>query len=227
MITVLTLTYNRTSILEESIQSFLLQQNTNSELLIINDKTDLKYSINYPNIRVINTDYRFSSIMDKFIFGLQNSKHDYVYRLDDDDLLSGPETLSVCEEKINKNPGYDIYRSKSFYYLHDQITRIGGAVNNGNIFSKKYFQNLDLPKLSFSEDHHLIQNCGAQVYEYDYVSMIYRWGLNTHHVSGYGKISIEKLISNLDKYPQETGNKILNPSWKENYWEKIQHLKTC
>lgn len=223
MITVLTLTYNRTHILEEAVYSFLQQKNIeNYELLIINDKKDVKYTFGHPNVRIMNLETRFDSLTEKLMFGFQHSKYDYIYRLDDDDLLSGPDSLDKCFNEIQNNPGYDLYSSVEHYYLHDNYIKTGGSVNNGNIYNREFYLNYDLPPLSFAEDHYMVFDIKPHTYRYNHISMIYRWGAGTYHISGYGNIAPAKLKSFMDSRQQESGNKILNPHWRNNYWDKIQ-----
>ena len=55
MISVLTLTYGRKTLLEEAIQSFINQNDDQSEMVIINDEQNVHYNINHPNVNIINT----------------------------------------------------------------------------------------------------------------------------------------------------------------------------
>lgn len=224
MITVLTITYNRHHLLEEALESYLRQDFEDSEMLILNDKPDVEYSVDIPNVRIINHPYKFSSIMEKLYFGFQNSKYDYIYRLDDDDLLA-PNALKECSEKIKNSDGsYDIFRSRCHYYLHNNNFSLGGSVNNGNIFRKEYFLNIEHPKISVNEDQHLLYNCSAKLLEYDFPSMIYRWGFNTYHISGMGIFDLKEIQKIVHNLGNENGHIKLNPHWNKDYWKQIKEL---
>ncbi|MFN9113485.1 MAG: glycosyltransferase family 2 protein, partial [Bacteroidota bacterium] len=110
MISVLTLTYKRHHLLEEAIQSFLSQNVLkDSEMVIINDNPDVEYVFDHPMVKIINYKNRFKSISEKLKWGYRQCKYDYIYRLDDDDLLT-PWALKNVQIDIEINPGYDIYR---------------------------------------------------------------------------------------------------------------------
>ena len=65
-ISILTLTYNRHEILQEAIQSFVLQDRPDCEMIILNDQVNVEYVCHIPNIRVFNIKSRFPSIFDKY-----------------------------------------------------------------------------------------------------------------------------------------------------------------
>ena len=142
MISVVTLTYRRHQFLEEAIHSFLIQDfDCESEMVVVNDCADVTYEIDSDKVRIINVNKRFSSIGKKLEFGMKQCKYEYVYRLDDDDLLT-PWALSLSSEYITKNPNFDIYRCKCHYFYQDNIYKdLDGSINNGNCYTKNYKSN--------------------------------------------------------------------------------------
>ena len=70
MISVVTLTYSRTNLLEEAVNSFLLQDDPSFEMIIVNDKHNLTYTINHPNIKIINLENRTSCILEKLMIDI-------------------------------------------------------------------------------------------------------------------------------------------------------------
>lgn len=220
MITVLTMTYKRHKILEEAIYSFLLQD-YDAEMLIINDCPDVIYSFDHPRVRIINCSTRFSSLGKKLEYGFKEAKGDIIYRLDDDDLLA-PNALKNVE-KYYQNKGYDIYRSRSMYYFCDnKYQGISQNVNTGNAFTKEFISRIEFPDVSIVEDVKLIYESGGRIYEGEELTMIYRWGSFTYHISALGvhnahneellKVGIE--LSTVE----EKGHIILNPSFMNDYW---------
>jgi hypothetical protein len=69
-------------------------------MVVINDNAEVDYVFNHPNVRIINHKERFPSIAAKFEWGCKMCKHQYIYRLDDDDLLA-PEALENVIKDIN------------------------------------------------------------------------------------------------------------------------------
>ena len=222
MISILTLTYGRKTLLEEAIYSFLQQDYENSEMVIINDEQNVHYNINHPNIRIINVTQRFESIGKKLEYGFNQCKYDHVYRLDDDDLL-GPNALSIVKNYIQNNPDYDIYRSKIHYFFENNVyKKTGGSVNNGNIYSKNYIQKIKIPNKNFGEDSDITFNAIAKIFQFDEPTMIYRWGMNTYHLSGMGDISNPQHYHWTDKLVEKNqGNIDLLPKFNDNYYKQL------
>lgn len=231
MISVLTLTYRRHYLLEEAIQSFLEQDFDGlSELVIIND-SGIEYVYSNDKVRIINVEKRFSSIGEKLSFGFSKCKYEYIYRLDDDDLLA-PWALSDTVKDIMNYPNYDIYRSDGHYLFQDnRFIKISGNVNNGNVYTKKYLSRIEIPKRSFGEDYEMTFNNNAQIYESNrpQKTMIYRWGMNTYHISGMGEITNEavnkwtdKIVDNQNLVDDKNHAILLHPHFNIDYFQLIK-----
>jgi hypothetical protein len=225
MITFLTLTYKREHLLEECIYSFLLQENViNHELLIINDNPNVEYIFDHPNINIINVKKRFESISDKLKFGFANSKFNYIYRLDDDDLLAENSIINI-ENNINNNLGFDIYRSKNVhFFVNNKYEGLSSNVNNGNLYTKEYINNIQFPNTSFGEDYDITFKFNAKIYQSDITTMIYRWGMDTMHISGLGNNTNEYILSKSDEILKntKTGKIYLSPNFKSDYYSIIR-----
>lgn len=234
MISVLTLTYQRDILLEEAVESFLCQDfSGESEMLIVNDSLNVKYKFEHPKVRIFNLDERFASIGEKLNFGFSKCKFDHIYRLDDDDLLA-PWALRNTWEDIVLHPGYEIYRSNGHYYFeHNQYIGIANNVNNGNVYTREYLSRIEIPERSFGEDSEITFRFNAKIYESprEQKTMIYRWGMNTFHISGMGNISSSEINKWTDRIVQaegekgnrsaKDGEKVLRPHFRENYYQKI------
>lgn len=223
MISVLTLTYKRHHLLEEAIYSFLQQNADDCEMVIINDNADVDYIYSHPNVRIINHKERFPSISSKIEWGYKQCKYDYIYRLDDDDLLT-PWALKNVKEDILNNPGYEIYRSKGMYLFTNNIYEgESGSVNNGNVYTKDYLNRIIFPNKSFGEDSDITFGNSAKIYESKLKhTMIYRWGMNTLHVSGMGNQTNETVLAQADKVLNNTNGQIeLHPRFLDFYYEQI------
>jgi hypothetical protein len=224
MISVLTLTYKRHHLLEEAIQSFLSQNVLkDSEMVIINDNPDVEYVFDHPMIKILNYKERFKSISEKLKWGYRQCKYDYIYRLDDDDLLA-PWALKNTQIDIEVNPGYDVYRSEGMYFfVNNKFEKESSNINNGNVYSKEYLNRIEWPDKSGNEDADITFNHNAKIYESKLKhTMIYRWGMNTFHISGMGVQSNETILNQADKVLDNTkGEIILKPHFDNNYYEQI------
>lgn len=234
MISVLTLTYQRHHLLEEAIESFLRQNFTGeSEMLIVNDSPKAEYVYEHPKIRIINLKKRFPSIGQKLKFGFSQCKYHYIYRLDDDDLLA-PWALSHTWEDIVSHPGFEIYRSNGHYYFeHNKFKKMYSSINNGNVYTKQYLSRIEIPEISYGEDNVMTFQNNARIYESprEQKTMIYRWGMDTFHISGMGDISNKAMMKWTDRIVRtearknriglEEGKLVLKPHFQEEYYRQI------
>jgi len=224
MISVLTITYKRPHLLEEAIESFLRQEGIKyTEMVIVNDNAEVDYVYDHPQIKIFNVKERFPSIAAKLKWGFEQCAHNFMYRLDDDDLLA-PNALhnaavTIIEEKLN----YDIYRSKDHYFfINNLYSAKSSNINNGNIYTKKYLDRIVWPNKSGDEDAHITYGQGGTVCEKIPTSMIYRWGMNTLHISGMGIQPNEIILAQADKVLEESSGVIqLNPHFDNDYYGQL------
>lgn len=230
MVSILTLTYQRHHLLEEAIQSYLLQlegHENESEMVVINDSNEVEYVFDHPNVRIINHPNRFSSVGKKLEWGFKQCKYDWIYRLDDDDLLS-PWALDVNKTYRDENPYKDIVRDESHYFFsQNEYQGLSSSINCGNCYSKKYIESIgSIIDSSMGEDNWLTFMNDADIYigNGDKFTMIYRWGMNTYHISGMGDKSNEEIFEITDKSNTESGIIKLQPKFNSNYWAQINSV---
>jgi len=225
MISVLTLTYKRHHLLEEAIESFLQNESFHpKEMVIINDNPDVDYVYDHEDVRIINHKERFPSIAAKIEWGYKQCNYDYIYRLDDDDLLN-KTALSNATLDILENPGYEIYRSSGMYFfVHNIFEGINSNINNGNIYTKEYLDRIKFPDLSGTEDDNITYGHSAKIFESKRKpTMLYRWGMNTFHISGMGIQSNDVILAQADRVLDNTKGVIhLNPHFNNEYYEQIK-----
>jgi glycosyltransferase involved in cell wall biosynthesis len=225
MISVLTLTYKRPHLLEEAIESFLAQElPPECEMVVINDNAEVDYVYNHPKVRIINHKERFSSVGAKLDWGFKQCKYDYIYRLDDDDLLA-PWALQNVQTDIDNNPGFEIYRSKGMHFFVNNVYEgESGSVNNGNVYTKAYLDRIKVPEKSVGEDSDMTFGNHSKIYTSKLNhTMIYRWGMNTLHISGMGNVSNEAVLAQADKVLDNTTGEItLHPHFKNDYYGQIK-----
>lgn len=224
MISVLTITYKRPHLLEEAIESFLRQEGIKyAEMVIVNDNPEVDYVYDHPQIKIFNVKERFPSIAAKLKWGFEQCTHSFIYRLDDDDLLA-PHALhnaavTIIEERLN----YDIYRSKHHYFfINNLYSKKSSNINNGNIYTKKYLDRIVWPDKSGDEDVYITFTQNATVCDNVPTSMIYRWGMNTLHISGMGVQPNEVVLAMADQMlKEESGVVQLNPHFDNDYYGQL------
>ena len=211
--------------LEEAIESFLRQSNSfECEMVIVNDNAEVDYIFDHPLITIINHKERFSSISAKLEWGYKQCKYDYIYRLDDDDLLA-PWALNNAKIDIETNPGYEIYRSKEMYFfVNNKFEKESSNINNGNIYTKSYLDRIKFPDKSGDEDVDITFHHNGTIYESKLKhTMIYRWGMNTLHISGLGIQPNEVILAEADRVLNNTIGEIkLHPHFKNDYYSQIK-----
>lgn len=229
MVSILTLTYQRKGLLEEAIESYLRQYERFkdcSEMVIVNDSPEVDYVFNHPNIRIYNVKERFSSVGKKLEWGFDRCNGKWIYRLDDDDLLS-PHALDINEIYRTTHPTYDVLRcQKNYFFVHNVYDGLADSINNGNCYSKSYIQRVGgFIDSSFGEDNWLTFHNGAKIHTGDLgrYSMIYRWGMGVYHISGMGDNSNEEIYRKVDLSNTESGTIYLQPHFKSEYWELLPH----
>ena len=225
MISVLTITYKRHHLLEEAIESFLSQVLApECEMVIINDNIDVDYIYDHPRVRIINHKERFPSIAAKLEWGYKQCKGEYIYRLDDDDLLT-PWALKNAQIDIDTNPGFEIYRSEGMYFfVNNKFEKESSNINNGNIYTKAYLDRIKFPDKSGDEDADITFHHNATIYESKLKhTMIYRWGMNTLHISGMGQQPNQVILDQADKVLDNTKGDIeLHPHFDHNYYDQLK-----
>lgn len=228
MISVATMTYKRLSILEEAIYSFILQDQDDCEMVILNDNKDVQYKINHKNIRIINLQTRFETIGEKLKYCFDLCKNNYIYRLDDDDLIYKNGLLNL-KKNILSNPDYDVYRSSMHhFFVNNEFKCSGGSVNNGNCYAKNYLSKIKNWKKSCNEDYFITFENNAKIHTIDCASMIYRWGMSTYHISGI--FSQERQHKEYLDLGDRSGDNLIgeievNPHFKHDYYKMIEDQK--
>jgi len=221
MISVLTITYQRHHFLEEAIESFL-QQGGDFEMVVINDSPKVKYTYDHPRVKIINCEERFPSIAAKLEWGYKQCSNDYIYRLDDDDLIA-ERGLALLTNAIIDNPGYEIYRSSSHYFfVNNKYEKKEDNINNGNCYIKAYLDRIIWPDKSGDEDADITFGHNANIHMFSDPTMIYRWGMGTLHISGMGILPSKEVLERTDAVlNSEEGIIQLVPRFDEPYYDQL------
>ena len=111
-----------------------------------------------------------------------------------------------------------------YYFSENKYLGPSSNINNGNIYTKDYLNRIEFPGTSTGEDDEITFHRNGKVYESKLKhTMIYRWGMNTLHVSGMGQVTPDVVNAQADKVlDNTTGQIILKPHFKTTYWEDIK-----
>lgn len=224
MISVLTITYKRHHLLEEAIESFLKQEKViGAEMVIINDNPNVSYVYTHPSIKIFNCKERFPSISAKLKWGAEQCKYNFIYRLDDDDLLAPQALHNVAVTVIESDLNYDIYRSRDhFFFVNNKFEKKSSNINNGNVYTKKYLDRIIWPDKSGDEDAYITYGQNGTICEDVPTSMIYRWGMQTLHISGMGIQPNDVILTQADKMLDNTKGVIeLKPHFDHDYYGQL------
>src|SRR5437870_2425060 len=81
------ITYGRTTLLDEAVESFVRQDYVGpKELVILNDYADLTLACDVAGVKVINIPYRFRTIGEKRNACVALGRGDIIFPWDDDDI---------------------------------------------------------------------------------------------------------------------------------------------
>jgi len=205
------LTYGRTHVLEEAIESFLRQNyQGEKELIILNDFDQQNLIFKHPQVKIINIPQRFHTVGEKRSACAALCSHDILLVWDDDDIYL-PHRIDFTIKKMLSN--------KKYYYFFKPIKAF--VMNNNKIINTSYNifhsgsgwrrelydavrgyahmgsgQDLEI-ELAF-EKYDISKKQNYTDIKDEEIYYIYRWaGTETFHLSGFEK----------DKEGQKPGNK--------------------
>lgn len=230
------ITYGRVEFLEESLNSFLLQDYPadKCELVIVNDYPMQKLKFDHPQVRIFNLDKTFDVIGEKENFATEQCKGEIICQWDDDDLAMPWHLKNVAKYFV---PGSDLLHwHKGVFMNMPQISAITGLGNSGIVFSKKMWKQLGgHPLENAGYDATFVYNIrlqkGANIVlaepPDEEVSWVYVWGGRGYHMSGMGTDTpdrpnvVRRHSDHVESLRKDgkipTGDVELNPHWKYDY----------
>ena len=221
-------TYGRTTLLDEAVQSFLSQDYTGwKEMVIVNDYDKLELACGVPGVRVINIKERFGSLGEKRNYANSMAEGEVLFVWDDDD-ISLPNRISYTLQQMKHK----------YYYRPNQVWRIDGKLlpdpSNQSVYAamsytKDAFKAVGgYRKISYGEDVALDNafhaGNSAWMDTEDIIRQncfyIYRWtGPGRHHISADWALG-EAAYDTYKKAVETNGTPskyTITPSWKADY----------
>lgn len=241
MISAKMITYGRVELLQEALHSFLLQEDQDSELIIVNDYPLQKLRFDHPRVKIFNLDKIFQTIGEKENYAIERCSGEIIAVFDDDDIAM-PWHLSNIK-KYWKEDTNVLQWGNGVYYNHPNITKLCYIGNSGLVYSKKAWEKIGKsPIMNAGGDTVLytkLRALGEEGYVCAFppneeVSWWYRWALPvpTYHQSGAG-FDVEGtpniVMRNAAFIEQQRRNKRiptgeinLLPHWKHDYTQKLK-----
>lgn len=236
-ITCLLPTYNRYPeqiyLVNEAVNSFLIQNYEDKELIICNDTPGQFLHFSHPSVKVLNVPDRFESLTHKLRFMIAHAEGDAFCRWDDDD-ISMPWRLSFS---VMKMADKDEWRCENHYFWNVnrivKMTEFPGNSHNMSIWSRKVlgkFGNGYPMHLHAMGDEDQVFNrtlvrlgypLNGEVINPKMMFYIYRWNISHNH------LSLNKNEWNrIGDKPIVAGDVVLEPRWQQNYVKlAIEFLK--
>lgn len=236
LITCIMPTFNRYPslgwLVEEAVQSFLLQDYPNCELIIHNDSLENQLHYSHPRVRVLNT-AKFPDLSSKIQYCIEQGQGDYFCRWDDDD-INLPWRLSYSLPKVQARGDLE-WRPKNYWF---DVGHLSHNVGHANchvtaLWSRKCLELIGgvyPPKFSGYEDqafNQALEKKGlpkGELIPKEDVFYLYRWSTGAHHLSGVGG-SPENLQAHFDKLGKKELVKdkfIIKPRWYRNHAERAR-----
>ncbi|WP_159947790.1 glycosyltransferase family 2 protein [Polaribacter septentrionalilitoris] len=172
LITIILTTYNRAHLIDQMLDSLLLQSYKNWECIIIDDnsKDDTSKVVS----KITDKDHRFQFIIKSEEIkqglpasrniGIKKAEGDFLVFFDDDDILH-PQLLEICINEFIKNKNIDFvhYQKKSFQneFCHESIEFIDDyscETLNENVYENVIIGKLPLASCTVMWKINLLQN---------------------------------------------------------------------
>lgn len=209
-------------LVEEAIESFLRQDWPDKELVVLNDAVGQELVCNMTGVRVTNLDFRLPSLGAKYNLLVYLSRGECICPWEDDD-ISLPWRISTSIECIGEA---DYYNPQRYYFLDGagmHVEHAMGVSHNCSMYRKSAWGKVGgYSPCSGAQDAALDAALKASVVTVNDPLLlekwyyIYRWGVQPHHLSGYGDGSDDFYAANGD-YDPEPGVVHLRPHWRDDY----------
>ena len=225
-------TYGRPALLEEAVQSFLLQDYPGTkELIVLNDFDQQILSFDHPEVVVVNVPRRFKTLGEKHNAAVALATHDLIFLWDDDDIYL-PHRLTFSVERFDDEKGF----FKPARALVSVDGRLSGPASNvfaaGSCWSRDMFERVrGYAPVDVAHDVELEARFeeaapgSTATYDIDpdEIYYIYRWGTGAYNGSGFSENQHDAVAEAVQQQVQggllDVGQISLTPRWRRGYVE--------
>ena len=232
-------TYNRFPkeghLIEEAIECFLRQTYLGEKILVIGNDTPgqiLEFVDEDNQVRVCNFPDRFSKLGNKIQAMIDLFPEVDVWCRWDDDDIHLPWRISTSLSHLKNK---EEWHAENYWWSHGNSLEVVNGPANTHIMSvwKKdilsKFPDASYPKRSMDEDQVFNNTIRSDMFDSSQTELdsneifyIYRWGVSSKHLSGFGGTDGDVNYNKVGSAPIEKGVFQLNPHWKENYVKTVQ-----
>ena len=232
-------TYGRPEVLEEAIQSFLLQDYPGpKELIVLNDFEPQQLALEHSEVSVINVPRRFRTLGEKYNAVVALARHDLIFVWDDDDIYL-PHRLTFSVERFDARKAF--FKPRRAWCWKEG--RLSGPEENlfasGSCWSRELFERArSYAPMGLGHDAEMEARfeevAPGSTSPYDIGSediyYIYRWDTGTYHGSWFAedqhRAATEYLQEQIRLGVLATGRIALTPRWRADYVELVrEHLQ--
>lgn len=227
MISVATLTYGRTPLLEEAIESFLRQSHPDKQMVVFNSLTSQRIEFAHPLVKIINSPVRPSTLGETRNLCIEHCDGELIAVMDDDDIISR-WYLAWLAARIGDLDW--IRQGSKFTIRAGKVDRLGGAANNQLFLRKDAWKKVGgYPHVNSGEDvgftKLLIQKTRGKTIacEPREAGFIYRFAIGYANISACGRdqagrpTGMEMCERRLRQRPTPKGRIVLHPGWRMDY----------
>ncbi len=232
-------TYGRPELLEEAIQSFLLQDYPGrKELIVLNDLDRQHLTCEHPEVSVVNLPRRIRTLGEKHNAAVALASHDLLFVWDDDDIYL-PHRLTFSIDRFDPRKGF--FKPGRAWFWNDG--RISGPETNlfaaGSCWSRELFERVrSYAPMGLGHDAEMEARFEEAVpgstspfdIRPEEIYYLYRWGgTHAYHVSGFGDDQYRAVADAVHERLRlgllREGPIALAPHWKADYVELVrEHL---
>lgn len=232
MISVICPTYGRPALLEEALESYLRQNDSNSELVIVNDQPGVTLLFDHPQVRVINHPVRFESLGEKRNFAVAASRGDIIVPLDDDDLFL-PGYLTHCRSQLERVSGlmwYVPFNTLLYNRDEERLKLTPAMLPNLLVFRRSAWDMCQFPPVSFDENGLFLKSivragCKGLQRRLPLKEMLYLVGwhpsmTSTYHTQKLYRANPHGFYQDISDWVEghvDTGTIRLSPHWSHDY----------
>jgi len=229
-------TAGRIHVLEETLYSFINQDNLeDSEMIIVNDYPLQTLHYDHPNVKIFNIKEPFKTIGEKDNFCIEQSDAEIICVTDDDDTYLNNHNNNIRKYFVE---GTTIGHWFGAYYNYPDITKLMGIGNSGMVYSREAWLKVGKHEAIneggdtvFSNKLHELGNWIEMIPPLEEVSAFYRWSLpnngGVYHQSGLGSFvegrpnAIQRHAQHIEQLRRRglipTGDIELKPHWNQDY----------
>ncbi len=207
-------------LLEEAIESFLRQDWSDKELIVLNDARQQSLVCDAPGVHILNQSWRFGTLGAKYNAAIEYSRGELICPWEDDD-ISLPWRISKSIEALGAADYYNPYAE--WFMTAGALHNGGGVCHHASIFRRTAWERVGgYPLMSGAQDQGMntalhrdcITSNAAPPCKCDRW-YIYRWGVSPCHLSGSG--THQEFWDQVGQAELQAGTWELKPHWQKDY----------